>query len=110
FRGRTVGVLHCFGGGPELLGVGVDAGWYVSFAGTVTFKRFDAHEAVRAVPRDRLLVETDSPYLAPVPHRGKRNEPAHVVRVAEAVALIRDEPVAELAAYTAANARALFGI
>ena len=109
-RGSVTGVLHCFSGGSELLEVGLDAGWYVSFAGVITFKRFDGGGLLRAVPRDRLLVETDSPYLAPVPNRGKRNEPSHVVRVAEAVAQLRDETVAEVAAYTAANARALFGI
>ena len=104
------GVLHCFSGGSELLGVGLDAGWYVSFAGVVSFKRFDGQELLRAVPRDRLLVETDSPYLAPVPYRGKRNEPAYVARVAAAVAQLRDEPVEEVASYSAANARAFFGV
>src|SRR5207248_8423998 len=78
YRGRAMGVLHCFSGGGELLEVGLDAGWYVSFAGTISFKSFDAHELLRSVPADRLLVETDSPYLAPVPHRGKRNEPSWV--------------------------------
>ncbi len=110
YRGRVTGVLHCFSGGCELLEVGLEAGWYVSFAGMVTFKRFDGCELLRAVPRDRLLIETDSPYLAPVPHRGKRNEPAYVVRVAEAVAQLRGEPVEEVAAYTSANARTFSGI
>jgi TatD DNase family protein len=109
-RGRVIGVLHCFSGGSELLEVGLDAGWYVSFAGIVTFRSFQDRALVRAVPRERLLVETDSPYLAPVPHRGKRNEPGHVVRVAEAVAQLRDEPVEEVAAFTAENARVFFGI
>lgn len=110
FRGRARGVLHCFSGGAELLQVGLEAGWHVSFAGMVTFKRYEGRELLRSVPRDRLLVETDSPYLAPVPHRGKRNEPAHVVRVVEAVAVLRDEPVDEVAAYTSANARAFYGL
>ncbi len=109
-RGKMIGVLHCFSGGGELLEVGLDAGWYVSFAGMVTFPSFAGRDLLRAVPRDRLLVETDSPYLAPVPHRGKRNEPGHLVRVAEVAAQLRDEPVDDLAAYTAANARTLFGI
>ena len=109
-RGRVVGVLHCFSGGSELLEVGLNAGWYVSFAGIVTFPNFRGHDLLRAVPRERLLVETDSPFLAPVPHRGKRNEPGYVVRVAEAVARLREESVEEVAAYTSANARRLFGI
>ena len=110
FRGRVTGVLHCFSGGSELLEVGLDAGWYVSFAGMVTFSRYDGRELLRAVPADRLLVETDSPYLAPTPHRGKRNEPAFVVRVAEAVAQLRGEPLEEVAHATTATARALYGI
>ena len=109
-RGKVVGVLHCFSGGHELLEVGLDAGWYISFAGIVTFPSFRGCDLLRAVPRERLLVETDSPFLAPVPHRGKRNEPARVVRVAEEVARLRGEPVEEVAAYTSANARRLFGI
>jgi len=109
-RGRVRGVLHCFSGGSELLEVSLDAGWYVSFAGIVTFRSFKGRELLRAVPRERLLVETDSPYLAPVPYRGKRNEPAYVVRVAEVAAQVRDESVDDLSAYTTENARALFGI
>ena len=109
-KGAVRGVMHCFSGGAELLEVGLDAGWYVSFAGIVSFKKYEGGELLRSVPRDRLLVETDSPYLAPVPYRGKRNEPAHVVRVAEAVARLRDEPVDEVARYTSANARTFFGI
>ena len=110
YRGRVTGVLHCFTGGAELLDVGLDAGWYVSFAGMVTFPGFDARDLLRMVPGDRLLVETDSPYLAPVPHRGKRNEPAFVARVAEAVAQLRGEPLETIAAASAANARAFYGI
>ena len=110
-HGRLVlGVLHCFSGGGELLEVALDAGWYVSFTGMVTFPGFGGRDLLRAVPRDRLLVETDSPYLAPAPHRGKRNEPAFVVRVTEVVAQLRDEPVEQVAAYTAANARTFYGI
>lgn len=110
YQGRVIGVLHCFSGGRELLEVGLDAEWYISFAGIVTFPSFRGHGLLRAVPRERLLVETDSPFLAPVPHRGKRNEPGYVVRVAEAVARLRGEPIDEVAAYTSANARRLFGI
>ena len=110
YRGRVRGVLHCFTGAAELLDVGLDADWYVSFSGMVTFPSFDARDLLCTVPRDRLLVETDSPYLAPIPHRGKRNEPAFVVRVAEAVAQLRGEPLETVAAASAANARAFYGI
>ena len=110
YRGRVTGVLHCFTGGAELLDVGLNAGWYVSFSGMVTFPSFDARDLLRTVPGDRLLVETDSPYLAPVPHRGKRNEPAFVARVAEAVAQLRGEPLETIATASAANARAFYGI
>ncbi len=110
YKGRVTGVLHCFTGGSELLEVGLDAGWYVSFSGMVTFPRFDAHELLRTVPADRLLIETDSPYLAPIPHRGKRNEPSFVVRVAEAVAQLRGEPLEAVAAACADNARAFYGV
>ena len=80
-------------------------------AGIVTFKNAEAlRDAVRTVPLDRLLVETDAPYLAPVPHRGRRNEPAHVRLVAEAVATVRGVPLATVAAATTANARRLFAL
>ncbi len=105
---RIVGVLHCFSGGPALLEAGLEAGWYVSFAGVVTFRKFDGQDLVRAVPGERLLVETDSPYLAPIPHRGKRNEPAYVPLVAAAVAAIRGETPEEVARTTTENARTFY--
>ncbi len=110
FKGRATGVLHCFSGGGELLEVALDAGWHVSFSGTATFPRFDGRELLRAVPADRLLIETDAPYLAPPPHRGKRNEPAYVARVAEVVAQHRGETLESVALATARNARAFYGI
>jgi TatD DNase family protein len=110
YKGRVTGVLHCFTGGSELLEVGLDAGWYVSFSGMVTFPRFDARDLLREVPPGRLLIETDSPYLAPVPHRGKRNEPSYVVRVAEVVAQLRGDSLEDTAARCTANARAFYGI
>ena len=110
YKGRVTGVLHCFTGGSELLEVGLDAGWYVSFSGMVTFPRFDARELLRTVPSDRLLIETDSPYLAPIPHRGKRNEPSFVVRVAEAVSQLRGDPLEVVAAACSANARTFYGV
>jgi TatD DNase family protein len=76
----------------------------------VSFRGFQGRDLLRAVPEDRLLIETDSPYLAPVPHRGKRNEPAYVVRVAEVVAQLCDRPLDAVARTTSANARAFYGI
>ncbi len=105
------GVIHCFTGERDDLGPYLDLGFSISVAGIVTFKNADAlRDAVRAVPLDRLLVETDAPYLAPVPHRGRRNEPAHVRLVAEMVATVRGEPFAVVAGATAANARRLFSL
>jgi len=103
------GVIHCFTGDADDARRYLDLGFHVSVAGIVTFKNADAlRAAVRLMPADRLLVETDAPYLAPVPHRGRRNEPANVRVVAEAVAATRGEPFARLAEATAANARRLF--
>ncbi len=105
------GVIHCFTGERDDVGPYLDLGFSISVAGIVTFKNADVlRDAVRAVPLDRLLVETDAPYLAPVPHRGRRNEPAHVRLVAEMVATVRGEPFAVVAGATAANARRLFSL
>jgi TatD DNase family protein len=106
----TRGVLHCFASGAELLDAALALDWYASFSGMVTFSRYDGAELLRRVPADRLLVETDSPYLAPAPHRGKRNEPALVALVARRAAELRDEAPDALAAATTANARRLFGL
>ena len=89
--GDIGGVFHCFTGDAEMARRALDAGFYISFGGIVTFPRAaELHQVAKMVPADRLLIETDSPFLAPVPHRGTRNEPAHVVRVAEAVARLRE--------------------
>lgn len=104
------GVLHCFDAGPALLDAAVEADWYISFSGMITFKRYQGGALVAAVPRNRLLIETDSPYLAPVPHRGHRNEPAWVTHVAAAVARFRGEEPDEVGRYTEANARAFYGM
>ena len=86
------GVFHCFTGDRAMAREAVEIGFHVSFSGIVTFPRADElREAARLVPSDRLLIETDAPYLAPVPHRGKRNEPAFVGRVVEAIAAVRGE-------------------
>ena len=107
--GRVTGVLHCFTGPGELLEAAIDAGWFVSFTGIATFGSFDTAPA-RAVPRDRYMIETDAPYLAPVPRRGRRNEPALVPHVAEALARIRGESLARVAADTWANTERFYGL
>jgi TatD DNase family protein len=107
---RVQGVLHCFTGGRELLDVALELGWMISFTGVITFKKYDAQELVRAVPRDRLMVETDAPYLAPAPHRGRRNEPAFVGHVAKELAALRGEDLEVVAGYTTHNAVRFFDL
>ena len=108
-KGAFAAVLHCFTGGPELARRAVALGLFVSFTGILTFKNSEYLRTIAAeLPSDRILVETDAPYLAPVPHRGRRNEPAHVRLVAEAVAALHGEPLATIAAVTTANARRVF--
>jgi TatD DNase family protein len=103
-------VLHCFTGSLKLLEVGLEEGCYVSFAGIITFSKFDGQDAVRAVPGDRMLAETDAPYLAPVPRRGKRNEPAFVAHVVAALADIRGEDAEAVAEATAQNAERFYSL
>lgn len=105
--GATI-VLHSFSSGPALERAGLDLGWYFSFSGMITFRNWTRDDCLRAVPLDRLLVETDAPYLAPVPHRGRRNEPAFVRRVAEQVAVVRGLAVDDLIARTGDNAQRVF--
>ncbi len=103
-------VLHCFSS-PGLLDTALERGWYVSFAGNVTYpKAYELRAAARAVPADRLLVETDSPYLSPQPRRGRPNEPANVVHTVAALAETREEKPDRLAAQIDANADAAFGL
>jgi len=107
--GAVRGVLHCFTGGDALADAGLDLGFYISLAGIVTFPAAaNLRETVRRVPLDRLLTETDSPFLAPVPYRGKRNEPAHVARVVETLAALHEVTPADMAARTSANFHTLF--
>jgi TatD DNase family protein len=106
----VTGVLHCFASGVPLFDAGMEAGWYVSFSGLITFPSYATRELAAVAPADRLLIETDAPYLAPVPHRGRRNEPAHVVEVARAVAEVRGQALEEAAALTMANAHRFYGI
>lgn len=109
-RRGVPGVLHCFTGSPSLARAGLHAGWYVSFSGIVTFKRWTDLELLTLVPDDRLLVESDAPYLAPVPHRGRRNEPAWVTATIERLASVRCVEPATLGRRCADNARRLFNL
>jgi TatD DNase family protein len=106
----TLGVLHCFTGGALAFEEAMAAGWYVSLSGIASFKSFSADDFLGQVPGDRLLVETDAPYLAPVPHRGRRNEPAYVVEVAGAVARHLGMEPRELARLTTENACRFYGV
>ncbi|MEA2764592.1 MAG: TatD DNase family protein [Gemmatimonadaceae bacterium] len=106
----VIGVLHCYTGTRSLAEFAIAAGWYVSFSGIVTFKKWSDDDLIRIVPRDRLLLESDSPYLAPVPHRGKRNEPAWVAHTLAKVAKVRGDEPQELGKTTAANTQRLFGL
>ena len=104
-------VIHCFSGGPEEADRMLALGCFLSFSGIVTFKSArDVREAAMRCPADRLLVETDAPFLAPVPHRGRPNEPAYVALVGAAVAALRGVEGAELAATASANTAAAFGL
>ena len=105
------GVIHCFSGDWEMAKACLDMGFYISIPGTITFKKADAyHKLVRNLPLDRMLVETDCPFLAPYPFRGKRNEPAYVQYVAETVARIKRIAQEELAKITTQNAQKLFNL
>lgn len=105
------GVMHCFTESLAFAQAAIDLGFFISFSGIVTFRNAaDLREVARTIPLERMLIETDSPYLAPVPHRGRTNEPAHVVHVAACIAGLREVPVETVAAATSANFRRLFGV
>ncbi|MBR4903667.1 MAG: TatD family hydrolase [Selenomonadaceae bacterium] len=105
------GVLHCYSGSLEMAREVWKLGWFIGVDGPLTFKNSaKLPEIVKAAPRDKILIETDAPYLAPVPYRGKRNEPAYVVEVAKKLAEFRGETLEEVAAYTAANAKNLYAL
>jgi len=107
--GSAGGVFHCFTETAEVARAALDLGFYISFSGILTFKSAaDLREVARFVPLDRLLIETDSPYLAPVPYRGKLNNPSYVPYVARQLAELRGLPVEQIAAVTSANFEALF--
>lgn len=102
------GIMHCFSGGPEEAREALELGFYLSFGGIVTFpKALDVQAAARIAPADRILVETDAPYLAPVPKRGKRNEPAFVIETARKLAELRGETLEQIESLTTANFRRL---
>lgn len=104
-------IMHCFTGNVEQARSCIDLGFYLSFGGVATFpKAVDVREAARIVPADRLLIETDCPYLAPVPHRGKRNEPAFVTETLKVLAAVRGTEPEDLAEQTTANFKHLFGL
>jgi TatD DNase family protein len=108
-RGPLAGVMHSFTGTAETAAECVELGMYISFAGMVTFKKSHELRAVAAtIPPDRILIETDSPYLSPHPMRGKRNEPSHLVHTAACLAEVRGQPLEAFAAQTTANAQRLF--
>lgn len=104
------GVFHCFGGPSWLADDVLDLGFHVGLGGTLTFKNAGVPEAISAVPLDRIVLETDGPYLAPAPHRGSRNEPAYARLVAERLAEVRGQSLEEVARVTTRTARALFGL
>lgn len=104
----VTGVLHCFTGPPFLMETALAAGWYVSFSGVVTFRKWTDDDLVRAVPAERLLVESDAPWLAPVPFRGERNQPAHVALTVNRVAQVRGVPPEALGEQLVANTARLF--
>ncbi len=105
------GVMHCWGGNPEEMKSFLELGFYISFSGTVTFPKAEAtHLCARIVPEDRFLIETDCPFLAPVPNRGKRNEPSFVESVATRIAEIRSQSLESVAASSTNNARKLFAL
>lgn len=102
-------VLHSFSSGPAVFAAGMGVGAYFSFSGMVTFRNWHREDCVTGCPPDRILVETDAPYLAPVPHRGARNEPAFTVEIAARVAALRGEPLETLMTQTTENAVRCFG-
>ncbi|MEI5991200.1 TatD family hydrolase [Enterococcus crotali] len=103
------GIMHSFSGDPEWMAKFLDMGMHISLSGVVTFKKaLEVQEVAKAVPLDRLLVETDAPYLAPVPYRGKRNEPGYTRYVVEKIAELREVPFEEIAKQTTINAHRLF--
>lgn len=110
-RGKLKGVLHCFAGDMDLGKAALDMGLYISFTGNITFPKANIiREAAKTIPLDRIMIETDCPFLAPQEFRGKRNEPAYVVKVAEKIAEVKGLTLEEIAIATTQNARKLFSL
>ena len=109
-RATYRGVMHCFGGSLQEAQRAVEMGFMLGIGGVVTFKNATMAEIARVIPLDHLLLETDAPYLSPVPHRGQRNESSYIPLIAQKIADLRGITIAEVAEQTTANARALFGI
>ena len=109
-RGTYRGVMHCFGGSVQEAQRAVEMGFMLGIGGVVTFKNATMAEVARTMPLDRLLLETDAPYLSPVPHRGQRNESSYVPLIAQKIADLRGISLAEVAEQTTVNARRLFGL
>jgi TatD DNase family protein len=106
---KSKGVMHCFTESYEMAKKAIDQDFYISFSGIITFKNAeDLRDTVKKIPMDRILIETDSPYLAPIPNRGKTNEPSNVVYVAEKIAEIKKLSIEEVASTTTANFKNLF--
>jgi TatD DNase family protein len=111
WKGKKRGVVHCFSGDRAMAKTCIDLGFYISIPGPVTFPKSDRlREIVKDLPFDRLLIETDCPYLTPHPHRGKRNEPAYVVHTARAIAGIKGVPLEEVGRITSQNAKEIFSL
>jgi TatD DNase family protein len=109
--GKVGGIFHCFSGDSKFARKCIDLGFYISFAGNITFKNAqNLRDVVQDIPLENILIETDSPYLTPVPYRGKRNEPAHVQYVAKLIAEIKQISVEQVAEQTTANAMKVFGL
>ncbi|MFA5183859.1 MAG: TatD family hydrolase, partial [Syntrophales bacterium] len=110
-KGKLKGVLHCFAGDPQLEQAALEAGLYIGYTANITYpKATIIRDSASRVPLDRILIETDCPFLAPQVFRGKRNEPSYVVKVADQIAEIKGLPLADVAIATTKNAKKLFGI
>ncbi len=108
---EVTGVFHCYSGSPEMARQLVDLGWYIGFTGVLTFKNARrALEAAQAIPLERIVLETDCPYMAPVPHRGKRNDPGYLVYMAEKLAQLRGLPLEQIHRITTENGKRLYRI
>ena len=109
-RPRYRGVMHCFGGSVQEAWRAVEMGFHLGIGGVVTFKNATMAEVVKAVPLERVLMETDAPYLSPVPHRGQRNESAYIPLIAQKIAELREISIEEVEEVTTASAKELFGL